>query len=796
VKRSIFPILNSKKSLMPRIILFSLLSVFLLFPSLVPAGQIEELLAQGEEGHVEAQYQLGDAYYSGKGIKKNLQQAFYWHEKAAQQGHSKAQRTLGSMYELGRGVAKDLGKAAHWYRMAANQGLARAQTNLGILLEKGAGVEQNYTEAIIWYQKAATQGYARGQTYLGRSYELGIGVEVDYGKAFNWYSKAAEQGYPRAQTNLGALYEAGQGVEQNFQEALDWYAKAAEQRYPRGQYYLGRMFERGLGTEKDTKMALYWYGQAAALGYNKALIRSDKLEAQYNEQDRIKEQSISAAENKPEEKEELVVLPVEATNREPEPAPAILTDNIAAAEQQDPNAQNSLALSYLNGGDGYEKDEKKAAYLFQQAAENGSIDAHNNLGIMYLTGQGIEKDLKEAAIWLQKGAELGNIAAQSNLGLMYYYGEGVEKDYQHAAFWILKAAKQGYVTAQNNLATMYADGLGVKKNQDRAIYWLQQAANQGDAMARKNLAMLVLDQPDSTSSNLLQGESKNSISFSSSTKDGTSILAPSPEIKPDLNSRQAAKEHFDTGNQHAKVGEFDSAIAEYNEAIALDPNNSNTFENLAISHAKNGNFTEAVKTMEKAIFLSPDDAMKYSTLGIIFHADNQLQGALEQYMISVRLNPGFGEMYYNMAVVYRDLEQLESAYIACLQAQSLGYAGSSKLLLEIQKSRPDLHEITKDNDRSLHLRHIVTPTAEDAKHVLGRLGESEDFSQLASQFSLQPFNLNGGYIGPFAPDEMIPEIAEKIVPLAPLVFSPALKTSTGFHIFQKFMIYDDLLKSN
>lgn len=789
-----FSILSSKKSLTHLSILFYLLIIFLFFPPSSPAEQIDDLLSKGAEGSVEAQLQLGETYYSGKG--KDLELSFYWYEKAARQGHPKAQRALGAMYELGKGTAKSPEKAAYWYRKAADQGLARAQTNLGVLLETGVGVQQNYAEAITWYQKAAEQGYARGQTYLGRIYEFGRGVEVDFAKALHWYSKAAEQGYARAQTNLGALYEAGQGVNQDFQEAMGWYTKAANKRYARGQFYLGRMFEQGHGTEKDIKQALYWYKQAAALGHNQALIQFDKLEKQYSQLDDIIDEPVSVQEEEPEEKEKPVVSSDETVDSKPEPAPVQAEDPLTAAEQGDANYQNSLALLYLKGGDGYEKNDEKAAHWFHKAAENGSVDAQNNLGIMYLTGQGVEKDLKEAAVWLQKAAESGNAAAQSNLGLMYYYDEGVEKDFQQAAYWLLKSAKQGDVTAQNNLAVMYSEGLGVNKNQDRAIYWLQKAADQGDAMARKNLAMIVLDQPYSTSSSLFKGESQSSVSSVTSIENGSTTPPPSPEAMPDLNARKEAKEHFNTGNEHAKAGEFDSAITEYKKAIALDPGNSNTFENLAISYAKSGNPVEAVKTMEKAIILSPDDAMKHSTLGIIFHADNQLQRALEQYIRSVRLNPGFGETYYNIAVIYRELDQLTFAYIAGLQAQDLGYAGSSQLLLELQKIDPNLPNFTQNKNISVHLRHIVTPSVDKAEYVLGRLKEAGDFSQLAAEFSLPPFNLNGGYIGPFSPYELMPEIAEKLIPLDPLTFSQVLETSSGFHIFQKFMVYDDLLKSN
>ncbi len=480
---------------------------------------------------------------------------------------------------------------------------------------------------------------------------------------------------------------------------------------------------------------------------------------------------------------------------EPEPSPLSRKDNVAAAEQGDPNAQNLLAISYLNGREGYEEDDEKAAYWFHLAAENGSVDAQNNLGLLYINGQGVEKDLTEAAFWLQRAAEAGNVAAQSNLGLMFYYGEGVEKDYQQSAFWLLKAAKQGYVTAQNNLALMYSDGLGVEKNQERAIYWLQKAADQGDATARKNLAMMIIEQPESVTSNLSQSKTNDSDLFSSSTEEnGETPTELSQQAKPDLEARQAAKEHFNNGNQFAKAGLFDSAIPEYKKALALDPGNSNTYENLAISYAKTGSFPDAVQTMQAAIRLNPDNSIKYSTLGIIYHADQKLQRALEQYIRSVQLNPGFGEMYYNMAVIYNEFDNLGSSYRAAAQAQILGYKGSSQLLLELKKNGPDISNISAEKNSTLHLRHIVSSSAEEAEYVLGRLREGEDFSQLAAQFSLQPFNLNGGYIGPFAPNELMEEIAAVVVPLTPLAFSPLIATSTGFHIFQKFMVDADLLE--
>ncbi|KPK25298.1 MAG: hypothetical protein AMJ61_12360, partial [Desulfobacterales bacterium SG8_35_2] len=81
------------RSFKQTLILFSVVSFFLLLlPVSSPAGGMADLGRIAEQGQVEAQFKLGDAHYFGKGTKKNLEQALFWYEKAAQQGHPRAQR--------------------------------------------------------------------------------------------------------------------------------------------------------------------------------------------------------------------------------------------------------------------------------------------------------------------------------------------------------------------------------------------------------------------------------------------------------------------------------------------------------------------------------------------------------------------------------------------------------------------------------------------------------------------------------------------------------------------------------
>jgi len=87
---------------------------------------------------------------------------------AAEQGHADAQYNLGMMYDNGHGVTQDYVRAMEWYRKSANQGNANAQYNLGGMYRNGHGVLQDYVRAMEWFTKAANQGHPNAQELLNR----------------------------------------------------------------------------------------------------------------------------------------------------------------------------------------------------------------------------------------------------------------------------------------------------------------------------------------------------------------------------------------------------------------------------------------------------------------------------------------------------------------------------------------------------------------------------------------------------------------------------------------------------
>ena len=213
-----------------------------------------------DQGHLEAQYNLGLRYARGEGVLQDQVEAARWYRLAAEQGHTVAKALLESSDATG------VPAVARRYQRAAEQGDASAQLNLGDMYAGGVGVPQDDTEAVKWYRLAAEQGDAGTQYNLGVGYSLGVGVLKDDAEAARWFRLAADQGDAGAQSNLGFMYREGRGVPQDDAEAVRWFRLAVEQGNATAQYNLGFMYDSGRGVPQDGAEAVRWLRLAADQG--------------------------------------------------------------------------------------------------------------------------------------------------------------------------------------------------------------------------------------------------------------------------------------------------------------------------------------------------------------------------------------------------------------------------------------------------------------------------------------------------------------------------------------------------
>jgi uncharacterized protein len=150
----------------------------------------------------------------------------------AEQGHAKSQARLGAMLFSGKHIKRNMNEGIKWSTLAAKQGNAKAQSNLGFAYtsDKDMGVFKNQRKAAQWFHMAADQGYVKAQYILGKYYVTGKhSFPIDDAQAFKYYGLAAKQGHAPAQYYLGQMYYHGQSVPKNIEESLKWLKLAAEQ---------------------------------------------------------------------------------------------------------------------------------------------------------------------------------------------------------------------------------------------------------------------------------------------------------------------------------------------------------------------------------------------------------------------------------------------------------------------------------------------------------------------------------------------------------------------------------------
>ena len=83
----------------------------------------------------------------------------------------------------------------------------------------------------------------------------------------------------------------------------------------------------------------------------------------------------------------------------------------------------------------------------------------------------------------------------------------------------------------------------------------------------------------------------------------------------------------------------------------------------------------------------------------------------------------------------------------------------------------------------IHARHILLASEEDAKAALKRVKGGEDFAKVATELSKDPAG-EGGDLGWFTKDRMVPEFAEAAFKLDVGQISDPVKTQFGWHIIK------------
>src|SRR5579863_9373206 len=87
-------------------------------------------------------------------------------------------------------------------------------------------------------------------------------------------------------------------------------------------------------------------------------------------------------------------------------------------------------------------------------------------------------------------------------------------------------------------------------------------------------------------------------------------------------------------------------------------------------------------------------------------------------------------------------------------------------------------------EEEVHARHILVPTEAEAKDIEAELKKGADFASLAKEKSKDPGAADGGDLGYFTKDQMVPEFSEAAFKLDKGQISDPVHTQFGWHIIK------------
>ena len=87
-------------------------------------------------------------------------------------------------------------------------------------------------------------------------------------------------------------------------------------------------------------------------------------------------------------------------------------------------------------------------------------------------------------------------------------------------------------------------------------------------------------------------------------------------------------------------------------------------------------------------------------------------------------------------------------------------------------------------EEEVHARHILVETEDEAKAVKAELDKGGDFAELAKKKSKDPGASDGGDLGFFTKDQMVPEFSQVAFSLEPGKISDPVKSQFGWHIIK------------
>ena len=111
-------------------------------------------------------------------------------------------------------------------------------------------------------------------------------------------------------------------------------------------------------------------------------------------------------------------------------------------------------------------------------------------------------------------------------------------------------------------------------------------------------------------------------------------------------------EYNERGVLYGGQGDHTRAISDYDQAIKLNPEDSEAYNNRGIAYNSLGNYDLAILDYDQALKLNPEDSEVYNNRGDAYSSQGDYSRAILDLSHAIKLNPNLSQAHYNRGNAY------------------------------------------------------------------------------------------------------------------------------------------------
>ena len=510
------------------------------------------LSLSANQNNAEALYNIGDIYFEGLLLPKDIGKAKYYYDRCGQckdylvlvwlgfhyikpnkiidknksiyyfelasRLHNPiSQYILGYFYFAGQILKRDIDKAIHYFHLSGNQGFmpskimsnpflpgiepidtkelgfdyseSKLRNSVAYMYYKDNINENNIYRAIEYFTISANENDSDALHHLGVIYMENEKVR-DINKAIHYLNLASNNNYSTSQLYLGINYLSGQYIPRNANKGIPYLKLSAANNNTDALFWLGLQYYDGINVPKDLNKCVNYLTIAAQKGNSNAQIYLGYIHYQgYYTKDIPKAiHYFNLAANQNNHFAQIYLSLIYLFEKPYININKGLKLVNFLANKNYSVSQYILGEIYLKG-DIIKRDINKAIHYLSLSTKS---EANLELGLLYYDGQYISKNTSKAIHYLNLAAKKNNREAQFILGRIYFFDEYL-KDINKSIFYMTLSANQNYHAANHFLGLIYYEGKYVPKNINEAIRRFKEASNMDNQLSKNNLGVIYLN---------------------------------------------------------------------------------------------------------------------------------------------------------------------------------------------------------------------------------------------------------------------------------------------------------------